>query len=276
MTGRPRGRRPRRPVPPSKGAGRPCIRRTGSSRPTDGCDDCPGISAAQHRRRPGGPSRYSAATFRACRVTPTRATRGAAAPVTKHKKEPGVDARPVLVLSVQLSAAMNPRTGGSRVGEAPRPFFPPISLGRNGGAVVGPSCGSFASGQARKLIPSAGPPLPTTTTPLGRRGGPIGRVPGGTPADSGPARCPAPTADQETGGRGRRAGAPREGGTPADSGPARCPAPTANQETGGRGRRAGPPREGGPSMGGRPQVAPTDGASGMPRPTGWRCARPGR
>ena len=134
MTGRPRGRRPRRPVPPSKGAGRPCIRRTGSSRPTDGCDDCPGISAAQHRRRPGGPSRYSAATFRACRVTPTRATRGAAAPVTKHKKEPGVDARPVLVLSVQLSAAMNPRTGGSRVGEAPRPFFPPISSGRNGGA----------------------------------------------------------------------------------------------------------------------------------------------
>ena len=133
MTGRPRGRRPRRPVPPSKGAGRPCIRRTGSSRPTDGCDDCPGISAAQHRRRPGGPSRYSAATFRACRVTPTRATRGAAAPVTKHKKEPGVDARPVLVLSVQLSAAMNPRTGGSRVGEAPRPFFPPISSGRNGG-----------------------------------------------------------------------------------------------------------------------------------------------
>ena len=126
MTGRPRGRRPRRPVPPSKGAGRPCIRRTGSSRPTDGCDDCPGISAAQHRRRPGGPSRYSAATFRACRVTPTRATRGAAAPVTKHKKEPGVDARPVLVLSVQLSAAMNPRTGGARVGEAPRPFFPPF------------------------------------------------------------------------------------------------------------------------------------------------------
>ena len=38
--------------------------------------------------------------------------------------------------------------------------------------IVGPSYGSFASGQARKLIPSAGPPLPTATTPLGRRGGP--------------------------------------------------------------------------------------------------------
>ena len=56
--------------------------------------------------------------------------------------------------------------------------------------VVGPSYGSFASGQARKLIPSAGPPLPTTTTPLGRRGGPIGRVPGGTPADGRPQVAP--------------------------------------------------------------------------------------
>ena len=74
--------------------------------------------------------------------------------------------------------------------EAPRPFFLPISSGKNGGAVVGPSCGSFASGQARKLIPSAGPPLPTTTTPLGRRGGPIGRVPGGTPANNGGGKPP--------------------------------------------------------------------------------------
>ena len=71
---------------------------------------------------------------------PARAARGAAAPVTKAKKEPGVDARPVLALSVQLSAAMNPRTGGSRVGEAPRPFFLPISSGRNGGpGRAGPS-----------------------------------------------------------------------------------------------------------------------------------------
>ena len=165
MTGRPRGRRPRRPVPPSKGAGRPCIRRTGSSRPTDGCDDCPGISAAQHRRRPGGPSRYSAATFRACRVTPTRATRGAAAPVTKHKKEPGVDARPVLVLSVQLSAAMNPRTGGGRVGEAPRPFFPPISSGRNGGARrVGGAGGASDKNPAKP--PSKKRRVPRGETPM--------------------------------------------------------------------------------------------------------------
>ena len=37
-------------------------------------------------------------------------------------------------LSVQPAAAMIPRTGGARAGEAPRPFFPPISSGRNGGA----------------------------------------------------------------------------------------------------------------------------------------------
>ena len=41
------------------------------------------ISEARHRRRPGGPGRYSAPTFRACGVIPMRATRGAAAPVTK-------------------------------------------------------------------------------------------------------------------------------------------------------------------------------------------------
>ncbi len=39
-------------------------------------------------------------------------------------------------------------------------------------AVVGLSCGSFASGQARKLIPSAGPPLPTEPASLGFGGGP--------------------------------------------------------------------------------------------------------
>ena len=87
----------------------------------------------RHRRRPGGPGRYNAAAVRACRVIDA-GPQGAAAPVTKPKKVPGVDARPVLALSVQLSAAMNPRIGGSRVGEAPRPFFPPISSGRNGGA----------------------------------------------------------------------------------------------------------------------------------------------
>ena len=46
----------------------------------------------------------------------------------------GGNADPVFAGRTQPTAAMNPRTGGSRVGEAPRPFFPPISSGRNGGA----------------------------------------------------------------------------------------------------------------------------------------------
>ena len=111
----------------------------------------------------------------------------------------------VFALSVQPTAAMSPRLGGSK-GRSPWPFFPPISLGRNGGAVVGPSCGSFASGQARKLIPSAGPPLPTTTTSLGRRGGPIGRVPGECPANDGrPQVAPTDGAPSRRAPRGKRA-----------------------------------------------------------------------
>ena len=137
-----------------------------------------------------------------------RAAQGAAAPVTKPKKEPGVDARPVLALSVQLSAAMNPRIGGARVGEAPRPFFPPISSGRNGGARRAgtrreagpplngrPQVAPTASAQAadhslpRKRdssFPPLGLLLPTPTTSLGRRGGPIGCA-GSYPIDGAPA-----------------------------------------------------------------------------------------
>ena len=57
---------------PSARGGRPQVA------PTDGFRGCHGISEAWHRRRPGGPSRYNATTFRACRVIPMRATRGAA------------------------------------------------------------------------------------------------------------------------------------------------------------------------------------------------------
>ena len=53
--------------------------------------------------------------------------------------------------------------------------------------IVGPSCGSLASPQAAKLVPSTVPPLPTTTTPLGRRGGPIRRADGIRPY--GPGSC---------------------------------------------------------------------------------------
>ena len=97
------------------------------------------FSAARHRRRPGGPGRYSVAMIRACGVIDAgRPRRGSACHETK--KEPGVDARPALAFSVQPAAAMSPRTGGARAGEAPRPFFLPISSGRNGGpGRAGPS-----------------------------------------------------------------------------------------------------------------------------------------
>ena len=54
----------------------------------------------------------------------------------------GGNAGPVLTGQLQPTAAMSPRIGGARAGEAPRPFFLPISSGRNGGARrVGASLG---------------------------------------------------------------------------------------------------------------------------------------
>ena len=61
-----------------------------------------------------------------------RPRRGSACSVSANRA--GGNADPVFASPVQPTAAMSPRTGGARVGEAPRPFFPPISLGRNGGA----------------------------------------------------------------------------------------------------------------------------------------------
>ena len=117
-----------------------------------------GISEAWHRRRPGGPSRYNATTFRACRVIPMRATRGAAssaqatdrslpgrpessfpplgllsppnplrwasagAPITASANGAGGDADPVFASSVQPTAAMSPRFWGVP-GAHPRPFL---------------------------------------------------------------------------------------------------------------------------------------------------------
>ena len=90
------------------------------------------ISAAWHRRRPGGPGRYSAAAARACRVIDAGNPRRGSA-CDGHKKEPGVDARPVLALSVQLSAAMNPRTGGGQGGRSPPALLSPHFFGKKWG-----------------------------------------------------------------------------------------------------------------------------------------------
>ena len=75
------------------------------------------------------------------------------------------NARLVFALSVQPTAAMSPRTGGSRVGEAPRPFFPPISSGRNGGARrVGGAGGASDKNPAKppskkRRVPRGEPPM---------------------------------------------------------------------------------------------------------------------
>ena len=141
-----------------------------------------GISEAWHRRRPGGPSRYSATIFRACRVIPMRVTRGAAssaqatdrslpgrpessfpplgllsppnplrwasagAPITASANGAGGDARPVSALSVQPAAAMTPRTGGPGWAEPPGPSFSPFLREEMGAPAA----------QAR---PSRGPPV---------------------------------------------------------------------------------------------------------------------
>ena len=144
--------------------------RAGSSRPTDSCHDHHDISEAWHRRRPGGPSRYSAAAFRACRVIPMRAARGAAssaqatdrslpgrpessfpplgllsppnplrwasagAPVTASASQwGGRQCTPGLCKPDTAHRRHEPPFWGSR-GRSPWPFFPPISSGRNGGA----------------------------------------------------------------------------------------------------------------------------------------------
>ena len=55
--------------------------------------------------------------------------------------------------------------------------------------VVDTSYGSLASPQAAKLVPSTVPPLPTTTTPLGRRGAPLDGQMISAPTGRGDSRC---------------------------------------------------------------------------------------
>ena len=104
--------------------------------PPLGCRrDRPGISEAWHRRRPGGPSWYSATTFRACRVTPMRAAQGAAAPVTKL---PGkLAAMPARSLPCPYSppppwAPVLGGAGGENI--PPAPSFSPFLREEMGGA----------------------------------------------------------------------------------------------------------------------------------------------
>ena len=77
------------------------------------------VQRSSHQGLPGNPD--------ACRPR-----RGSACNMSARKTSG--DARSVFALPVRRTAAMSPRIGGPREGGAPRPFFPPISLGRNGGA----------------------------------------------------------------------------------------------------------------------------------------------
>ena len=61
--------------------------------------------------------------------------RGSACNETARKT--GGKARLVSALFVQPTAAMNPRTGGARAGEAPRPFFPTAFFWKESGAPAG-------------------------------------------------------------------------------------------------------------------------------------------
>ena len=92
-----------------------------------------------------------------------RTRRGSACDMSARKTSG--NARLVFALSVQPTAAMSPRTGGSRVGEAPRPFFPPISSGRNGGARrVGGAGGASDKNPAKP--PSKKRRVPRGETPM--------------------------------------------------------------------------------------------------------------
>ena len=76
------------------------------------------VQRSSHQGLPGNPD--------ACRPR-----RGSACNMSARKTSG--DARSVFALPVRRTAAMSPRIGGPREGGAPRPFFSPISLGRNGG-----------------------------------------------------------------------------------------------------------------------------------------------
>ena len=89
------------------------------------------ISAAWHRRRPGGRTWYSAAAVRARRVIDAGNPRRGSA-CDGHKKGTGRGCTPGFCLACTAHAAMSPRTGGRR-GELPRPLLFPHFFGKKWG-----------------------------------------------------------------------------------------------------------------------------------------------
>ena len=106
--------------------------------------------------------------------------RGSACNETTGKT--GGNARSVFALPVRRTAAMSPRIGGPREGGAPRPFFSPISLGRNGGRRRRPKLRivRFRAGPKAHSLRWASSPHDDHS--VGSPRGPIGPAPrGGTP-----------------------------------------------------------------------------------------------
>ena len=134
--GRPPRRHPGTPHPPQcahwgtfppsggKAPGTRCAPLQSGQLPA-GCEGHPGPSEARHRRRPGGPGRYSAAAVRACRVIDAgRPRRGSACHETK--KGTGRGCTPGSCFVCTAFRRHEPPYWGVQV--------PPISSGRNGGA----------------------------------------------------------------------------------------------------------------------------------------------
>ena len=100
------------------------------------------------------------------------------APSMKIHAKPPQKTQALVVFPPLLTAKAVPRPGRPAPAQAP-PGAPPAGGWRAevvAPHVVGTSYGSLASPQAAKLVPSTVPPLPTTTTPLGRRGDPMERA----------------------------------------------------------------------------------------------------
>ena len=110
-----------------------------------------GISEAWHRRRPGGPSRYNATTFRACRVIPMRVTRGAASSAQATDRSlpgrPESSFPPLGLLSppnpLRWASAGAPL--GGRILSAPTG----LAVGRPSAGLHSPSQGAVTSGRCR-------------------------------------------------------------------------------------------------------------------------------
>ena len=145
--------------------------RTHRCAPTDGCRNCPDISAARHRRRPGGPGRYSVAMIRACGVIDAgRPRRGSAC--DGHKKGTGRGCTPGSCLLCTACRRHEPPYWGAQGGRSPPALLSPHFFGKKWGPRPGrpvprgaPRCENVEPLIRRGL---AAPPFPLWGEGFGR------------------------------------------------------------------------------------------------------------